>query len=932
MNKLKNFKISKKHTKFSIFFLIFFFTQFFSFAKNNDNKTLQLQLEQKTVRIGYYNANSFFEGAFEGGQKSGYGYEYISDIANYTGWNYEYVYGSWPELMEKFLNGEIDLMADVSHTKEREDFMLFPKHIMGIESSWIFTSANNTKLSATDISSLNGAKIGVSKSSTQIEDIKKWLKKNNINASIILYSSDKTRQEDCIKGKIDASVELDIDSIHDLKALYKISSSDFYLAVKKDRPDLLNEINEALEYIQELKPQYILELFNKYYNNILLSKKLSKNEISYLENKKEIRIGTLKDNLPFSEQNEETQKPMGIIVDWISHLKNTLGLSETNFNYIFFSHQEELENALLENTVDLIFPVSAKTSNKKNQIMYSEPLMAISYNLIYSGTYSAEKINKIAVINNQLETEFVKKYYPQSKIITCDSRNDSLNLILSKQAHSAILNTYKTNKYLSNYKKYENLKYSQLQQSVLVQFAVNRNNKDLLMIINRGICLIPQPVTMSFISKNASKDSIYSLEDIYWNYKNLFLGITYFFIFSTIIILILLYNRKQLQIANTKAEAANKAKSSFLLNISHDIRTPMNAIIGYTNMAKKHIDNKQKVSEYLNKAQISSEHLLSLISDVLDMSRIENGSITIEESPENIIESQKEIIDIVKQSATNKNITLKYNFTSILNPNIYMDKLHVNRIALNILSNAIKYTKEGGFVSYSIEQLEKTKENSASFIFTVQDTGIGMSEDFISHIFEAFERESSSISSKTPGSGLGMAITKNLIDLMDGKIVIHSELGKGTTVIYQLTFKLQSEHNAYKQKTLYNESIFAKKRILLVEDNPSNREITKDMLESFGFSVEEANDGAICVDKIKDHSPQFYDYILMDIQMPYMDGFKATEIIRNLPEKEKANIPIICMTANVFSEDKEKVLKCGMNAHISKPINIDTLLQTLANC
>lgn len=930
MNKLKNFIFSKKCTRFSILFSLFFFTSLFCFA--NTNKNLQFQSEQKTVKIGYYNANSFFEGAFEGGKKSGYGYDYISDIANYTGWNYEYVYGSWPELMEKFLNGEIDLMADVSHTKEREDFMLFPKHIMGIESSWIFTSVNNQKLSASDISTLNGAKIGVSKSSTQIEDIKKWLKENNINASIILYSSDIERQQDCINGKIDASIELDIDSVHDLKALYKISSSDFYLAVKKDRIDLLNEINEALDYIQELKPQYVLELFNKHYNNILLSKKLTKNELDFLANKKQIKIGTLKSNLPFSDQNEESQKPVGIVVDWISHLKNTLGLSEINFQYAFFSNQEELEDAILEDTVDIIFPVSAKTSNKKNQIMYSEPLMMISYNLIYTGNYDPNKINKIAVPDNQLESEFVKYYFPQAKIITCDSRNDSLNLILSKQADSAILNTYKTNKYLSNYKKFETLKYSQLQENTFAQFAVNRKNKDLLMILNRGIYLIPQTVTFGFISKNASQDSISSLEDIYWNYKNLFFGITYFFIFSTIIILILLYNRKQLQIANIKAEAANKAKSSFLLNISHDIRTPMNAIIGYTNMAKKYIDNKQKVSEYLNKAQISSEHLLSLISDVLDMSKIENESITIEESPENIIDSQKEIIDIVKQSAANKHINLKYNFTSILNPNIYMDKLHVNRIALNILSNAIKYTKEGGTVSYSIEQLEKTNENSASFIFTVQDTGIGMSEDFISHIFEAFERESSSISSKIPGSGLGMAITKNLIDLMKGKIVIHSELGKGTTVIYQLAFRLQSEHNTYKQKTIQDTSIFSKKRVLLVEDNPSNREITRDMLESIGFTVDEANDGAICVDKIKEHSPGFFDYILMDIQMPYMDGYQATEIIRNLPEKEKANIPIICMTANVFSEDKEKVIKCGMNAHISKPINIDTLLQTLANC
>lgn len=237
---------------------------------------------------------------------------------------------------------------------------------------------------------------------------------------------------------------------------------------------MLNEINEALDYIQELKPQYVLELFNKHYNNILLSKKLTKNELDFLANKKQIKIRTLKSNLPFSDQNEESQKPVEIVVDWISHLKNTLGLSEINFQYAFFSNQEELEDAILEDTVDIIFPVSAKTSNKKNQIMYSEPLMMISYNLIYTENYDPNKINKIAVPDNQLESEFVKCYFPQAKIITCDSRNDSLNLILSKQADSAILNTYKTNKYLSNYKKFETLKYSQLQENTFAQFAVNR--------------------------------------------------------------------------------------------------------------------------------------------------------------------------------------------------------------------------------------------------------------------------------------------------------------------------------------------------------------------------------------------------------------------------------------------------------------------------
>lgn len=925
-NKQKKITIKKTILLFS--FSIFLIQSLFSNEQNQKSNNA------KTVKIGYYQANCFFEGAAPGLNKSGYGYHYLQDVANYTGWNYEYVYGSWSQLLDMFLEGKIDLMPDISYTKERAEKMLFPKNIMGHESSWIFTSVNNTTFSPLDPQTLNGARIGVSKGSTQIEDIKNWLKKNNVKAELVIYTSDETRQKDCIQGKIDASIELDIDFIQDLKALYKISSSEFYLAVNKDRPDLVKELDDALDFILELKPQYTTELFNRYYNNILISKKISKQEEDWLFKKDIIKVGCLINNLPFSDKAPENNKPVGVIVDWLNYLKSNLSLSKTFFTYEYYNTQQEMNEALEKGYVDLIYPVAKHLEKSNNSTMYTETLMSVAYNVIFKGTFSSKKLNRIAVSKNHLEKDYAKAYYPQSKLIECETQEDTLKMVLSGQADSAILNTYKSNKFLTNYKKYEELSFRQLQQTSEIQFGVSRKNTPLVKLLNREIFLIPSYISFSFISKNASHDSVYSLEDLFWNYKNVILTTLYIILIGIIIILILLYNRKKLQQANIKAEAANQAKSAFLLNMSHDIRTPMNAIIGYTNMAKKYIDNKSKVLTYLNKAQVSSEHLLALINDVIDMSRIENGKISIEEIPANIITCQKEIIDIVQQGALNNNISLRFNYSNVSNPNVFVDILHLNRITLNILSNAIKYTQEGGTVTYTIEQTENSSStNMGTFIFTIQDTGIGMSKEFQNHIFEAFEREESSLSKKIQGTGLGMSITKNLIELMNGKIIVRSELGKGTTIIFKLDLKIQDGYSKnYAQKSNYSSLNFDKKRILLAEDNESNREIAKDLLETLGFIVDEAYDGAKCVNKIKEHSPNYYDYILMDIQMPNMNGYEAAKAIRNLPEHEKASIPIICMSANVFSEDIQKAFDSGMNAHIAKPLNLETLLQTIANC
>lgn len=366
------------------------------------------------------------------------------------------------------------------------------------------------------------------------------------------------------------------------------------------------------------------------------------------------------------------------------------------------------------------------------------------------------------------------------------------------------------------------------------------------------------------------------------------------------------YNQK-LKEARNKAEEANQAKSTFLFNMSHDIRTPMNAILGFTSMAKKYISDTTKVSECLEKVEISGNHLLSLINDILDMARIENNKIVIEETANNLRENMEQIIDILQSSADEKGINLKLCVENLKNEDIYVDALRLNRIIMNIMSNSLKYTKPGGNVTVTVEQKPSEKEGYGNYDLVFADTGIGMSQKFLATIFDSFTREKTSTISGVQGTGLGMAITKNFVELMGGSIDIESELGVGTTVTCHMHFRLQEEEIVEDTESDIEEDIdYSKLRILLVEDNELNREIAKDILEDIGITVEEATDGSVAVDMIRKNPAKYYDLVFMDIQMPYMDGYKATHAIRSIKEEDVASVPIVAMTANAFEEDKQK--------------------------
>ena len=390
-----------------------------------------------------------------------------------------------------------------------------------------------------------------------------------------------------------------------------------------------------------------------------------------------------------------------------------------------------------------------------------------------------------------------------------------------------------------------------------------------------------------------------------------------------------LRQEEELREAKLKAECANKAKSAFLFNMSHDIRTPMNAIIGYADLATRHLQETEKLGRYLEEIQICGKELLSMLGNVLDLARIENNKVEMEYTVSNVRECFENCVTMFRQQAESKNQTLSLT-EQIMYPYVYMDAPHLSEICLNIISNAIKYTNTGGTISCSVLQ-ESCKEDWCNMIITITDNGIGMSEEFQKHIFDAFERERNSTASHIEGSGIGMGITKKLIELMNGTIEVKSKQGEGSsfTVTVPCRKALKEDTLEKKNTNLHNKNCLNGVRILLVEDNEINIEIARELLTEEGCLVETANDGVACIDMIEKADADYYKLILMDIQMPVMNGYDATLAIRKMKDTKKSRIPIIAMTANAFAEDVQKVLSVGMNDHVAKPVDINILVSTM---
>ena len=563
-------------------------------------------------------------------------------------------------------------------------------------------------------------------------------------------------------------------------------------------------------------------------------------------------------------------------------------------------------------------------------------MVSAATEIVFRGEFNRNALLNFAVNkNNRMQYYYVRTHFPDAQITLFPSVNAALDAIVSGKADATTLNGLRANDLLKN-TRYESLSLMQLSQSDDRCYGVALGNEGLLKLLNRGINVLGVDYGQNQAYRYA--DGLYSYSFFDLVQQNLEIFVLGVLAVAAVIIFLLLRD-------NRRSRAQIRAKTIFLNNMSHDIRTPMNAIVGFTGLAASHVDDPEQVKDYLQKITVSSQHLLALINDVLDMSRIESGRVSLEEADVHLPDVIRDLQTIVQANITEKRQNLLIDMQGLRHEDVITDKLRLNQVLLNILSNAIKFTPTGGTISLSLDEESSSRADTACCVFRIKDNGIGMSGEFQKTIFEAFTRERTSTVSGIQGTGLGMAITKNIVDMMGGTISVQSEEGKGSEFVVRIPFRI-GETRAVAEKAPEPQGLrapaadvtgeapaaadFTGKRILLAEDNEMNQMIAVAILENVGFTIDIAPNGAEAVDKIKLAPAGTYDVILMDIQMPVMDGYEAAKRIRAMEDQKKAGIPIIAVTANAFEEDRKIALAAGMNGHLAKPYDVNAIMQTLS--
>jgi signal transduction histidine kinase/ActR/RegA family two-component response regulator len=908
-------------------------------AEGKENSAVsENQSEKRVVRVGYFDGeNSFFSGNSDDAPKSGYAYEYMQLLSNYNNWEYEYVYGTWGDLFNKLLNGEIDMMPDISYTKERAEKLYYSDQSMGEEDYYIFINSDqDSGISEDDYSTFDGKRIGVDEDSAPKDFLISWMAEHNISAEIVEYDGETKRQADFESGKIDAHVTLDAYEQSNWQAIEKIGSSDYYFAVSKNQPEVIKELNQAQSTILEENCYFNETLQDKYFTRSAVKKTLDDTEKSWISKHSTLRVGYLENYLPYCATDDENGQMKGALTLFLNNIAKEYGVK---FSYLAYNSSVALKDALENGEIDIMFPIRGSLWVAEGEkYMLSNPLFSTGNVLLYSGDYSEENIKQIAAISSRAMSEkYLTEQYPNAEIVWYKNMNKCLKDVSENEGIGILMDSCALTDFMKQYPKAAYLQVAFLSSITEIRLAVRENETTLLKILNKGIGLTEEDDVNNTLIRYSQFESTYTFRDFLRDNVERVIAIAILVItLLTMFFMILIKNRIQLihateaaKEAQERAEAANRAKSVFINNMSHDIRTPMNAVIGFTTLAANHIDDPKRVEDYLKKIETSSNHLLSLINAILDMSRIESSQMQLEHKGCHLPTIMRTLVTVIMGQAEAKRIHLHIDMDEIQNETVYCDPLRLDQVLVNLLGNAIKFTKEDGNIWISVKEIEVCELNQSVYEFRVKDDGIGMSEEFQKHVFEQFSRERTSTVSGIPGTGLGMSISKSIVDMMGGTIEVFSKEGKGTEFVVTLQLELHEEMELVSSHELEETDIISGKRILLVEDNELNREIAMTILEEEGFEIETAQDGQMAVDMVRKSESDYYDVILMDIQMPVMDGYEATRTIRQMEGNYHANIPIIAMTANAFVEDKEKAISVGMNGYVPKPIDISKLLETL---
>lgn len=901
----------------------------------------------KVVHVGSF--EDTFNYCNERGARKGYGYELLETLSGYTGWQFEYVTCDWSDCFEKLENGEIDIMGGISYTEDRAEEMLFSDEPMGEEKYYLYADLSRADISASDFKILDGKKIGVVMGTEPEVMLTEWEEKHGIKTQHVNISNNEDVKQKLANHEIDCFVSLEESYWADLgiSTITRVGKSSIYYVLNKDRPDLKEELDNAMHALDEEAPFYTADLCKKYFS-LDYKPILTGEEKAWLRKHGAIRMGFLTSDRGVSTYDPATGEITGTITDYIQFAADCLGNQELEFQLVGYDDKEAELNALKSGEIDMIFHFD-QSPNLAEEYRVARTNTTWTANMMVvtnQQLFTENKVNRVAVPQNKISlTRYIAFYYPQWEIVDCDTQEDAVKLVKDGQADCFIIGVGSEAKYSKNYGFYS----VPLPNPANSCFAVKSGNRSLLSILNKTIKAMPSNMLTSSLAMHKSSARKVTLSDFIKDNFFMVLLVSSIVV-AAILLTILKLLRKarkaeaaakkaandtqelnaKLQVAVENAESANRAKSTFLFNMSHDIRTPMNAIIGYADLASRHLDDPAKLEKYMENIQVCGQNLLMLLNNVLDLARIENDKTEMEYSVSDVDKDFRNCIAMFRNQADSKGQTLTVT-THLLHPYVYVDIPHLTEVCTNLVSNAVKYTGAGGTICCDITQKPGEKEGWCDTVVTVADNGIGMSQEFQKHIFEPFERERTSTVSKVEGSGIGMGIVKKLVGLMGGTVAVESKIGVGSTFTVTIPCRIASEDEtqAKRETNPSDQKCLCGTRILLTEDNDLNAEIATELLQEEGCTVDRAKDGVECVDMLEKAANGTYQLILMDIQMPVMNGYDAAKKIRRMDDPQKANIPIIAMTANAFTEDRQAALDAGMNDHIAKPINMNVLVPTL---
>ena len=901
----------------------------------------------KVVRVGSF--EDTFNYCNEKGARKGYGYELLQTLSGYTGWQFEYVTCDWSDCFEKLKNDEIDIMGGISYTEDRAEEMLFSDEPMGEEKYYLYVDLSRADISASNFKTLNGKKVGVLMGTEPEVMLTEWEEKYGIKTQHVNISNNEDVKQKLANHEIDCFVSLEESLWAELgiSTITRVGKSSIYYVLNKDRSDLKEELDNAMRALDEAAPFYTADLCKKYFS-LDYKPILTGEEKAWLRKHGAIRMGFLTSDRGVSTYDPATGEITGTITDYIQFATDCLGNQELEFHLVGYDDKEAELNALKSGEIDMVFHFDQSPNLAEEyrvactNTTWTSNMMAVTN----QQHFNENKANRIAVPQNKISlTRYIAFYYPQWEIVDCDTQEDAIKLVKDGQADCFVTGVSSEAKYSKNHGFYS----VPLPNPANSCFAVKSGNRSLLSILNKTIKAMPANMLTSSLAMYKSSSRKVTLSEFIKDNFFMVLLVSSIAV-AAILLTILKLLRKarkaeaaarkaandtqklnaKLQIAVENAESANHAKSTFLFNMSHDIRTPMNAIIGYADLASRHSDDPAKLKNYMENIQVCGQNLLMLLNNVLDLARIENDKTEMEYSVSDVDKDFRNCIAMFRNQADSKGQTLTVT-THLLHPYVYVDIPHLTEVCTNLVSNAVKYTGAGGTIRCDVTQKPGEKEGWCDTVVTVADNGIGMSQEFQKHIFEPFERERTSTISKVEGSGIGMGIVKKLVGLMGGTVAVESKIGVGSKFTVTIPCRIASEDETQAKREINpsDQKCLCGTRILLTEDNDLNAEIATELLQEEGCTVDRAKDGVECVDMLEKAANGTYQLILMDIQMPVMNGYDAAKKIRRMDDPQKAGIPIIAMTANAFTEDRQVALDAGMNDHIAKPINMNVLVPTL---